>query len=215
MMDSDFEVLSYEFEAEREWRTKELKNIKLLFLFISERIKKENYCDVYLKMNIPMIYAHWEGFVVAAYKITFEYLNRKSLNPKQISSKLLTYANKDSYDSLKGKHSFSQKCDFTNKFLKNLEKEIKITGKVDTKSNLKFKVLVELLEIFDIDFKVFEPYKDRINKLVDVRNAIAHGENSIKITYGDVEEYVSIITDMMDKLIIELLKYINQEKYMK
>ena len=47
MMDSDFEVLSYEFEAEREWRTKELKNIKLLFLFISERIKKENYCDVY------------------------------------------------------------------------------------------------------------------------------------------------------------------------
>lgn len=211
----DVESLSAELVAEREWRTKELTDVKWIYMFMSHRVSKQKYLDLYLKMNIPMIYAYWEGFVVASYKIVFDYLNRLELDPKIITIKLLTYANQESYNSLKGKHSFKQKCKFTDKFLCILENKIQIGNRIDTKSNLKYDVLVELLQIFEIDEVQFLQYKPDLDKLVNVRNAIAHGENSIEIQYEDISYYIELITEIMDKLILELVHYVEAEKYRK
>ena len=140
---------------------------------------------------------------------------RLELDPKIITIKLLTYANQESYNSLKGKHSFKQKCKFTDKFLGILENKIQIGNRIDTKSNLKYDVLVELLQIFEIDEFQFLQYKPDLDKLVNVRNAIAHGENSIEIQYEDISYYIEIITEIMDKLILELVHYVEVEKYRK
>ena len=80
----DVESLSAELVAEREWRTKELTDVKWIYMFMSHRVSKQKYLDLYLKMNIPMIYAYWEGFVVASYKIVFDYLNEKPNPPAML-----------------------------------------------------------------------------------------------------------------------------------
>lgn len=211
----DVEALSAELVSEREWRTKELTDIKWIYMFMSHRGLKQKHLDLYLKMNIPMIYAYWEGFVVATYKIVFDYLNRLELDPRLITINLLTYANQESYNSLKGKHSFKQKCKFTDKFLGILENKMQIGNRIDTKSNLKYDVLIELLQIFEIDESNFSQYKPDLDRLVNVRNAIAHGENSIEIRYEDISYYIEIITEIMDKLILELVYYIENEKFRK
>lgn len=214
-MATEIDFLSAELETEKEWRTKELTDIKLIYMFMSRQLSNQKYLKLYLKMNIPMIYAYWEGFVVASYKIVFDYLNRLELEPRITTIKLLTYANQGSYNSLKGKHSFKQKCEFTDKFLDILDNKIQIKNRIDTKSNLKYNVLVDLLQIFEIDTNAFGEYQPALDKLVNIRNAIAHGENSINVTFDDVLYFINIITEIMDKLILELIDYVENEKFKK
>lgn len=115
-MDAKEERLVYELEEEREWRIKELKNMKFLYKEIDSQFRKEDFSKSYLRMIIPMVYAHWEGYVVQSYKIIFEFINRLELSSGEVTPKMLTYANNPSYNYLKGKHSFSQKCEFTKNF---------------------------------------------------------------------------------------------------
>lgn len=207
------ERLMHELEEEREWRTKELRNIKLLYKEIDFELRKEEYSASYLKMIIPMVYAHWEGYVVQSYKIIFEFINRLELSADKVNFKILTYANNQSYNYLKGKHNFNHKCEFTKKFLKILDNNIKIQGKIETNSNLKFDVLEKLLDLFDIDINKFIKFKTKLNELVNIRNAIAHGENGYIITFEDAERYISFITELIDELLIEEVKFIEDKRF--
>lgn len=66
VMGAKEERLVYELEAERDWRVRELRNIKLLYKDINSELNREEYSRTYLKMTVPMIYAHWEGYVVCS-----------------------------------------------------------------------------------------------------------------------------------------------------
>lgn len=212
-MNAKEERLIHELEAEREWRVKELREIKLLYKEIDSEGGRKEYSASYLKMVIPMIYAHWEGYVVQSYKIVFEFINRLELSPNEVTPKILTYANNQSYNYLKGKHSFSHKCEFTKKFLEILDRNIKIQGKIETNSNLKFEVLERLLDLFDIDISNFLRYKSKLNELVNLRNSIAHGENSYNITFGDVEGGIGFITELIDELLVEEVNFVEEKRF--
>ena len=94
----------HEIEAERDWRVAELNKMKLLFREINEMDISE-FKNIYLKMTVPMIYAHWEGFCVASFKILMDYVNRKEIDANRVAYNVLTYANSKTYDKLKGKNS--------------------------------------------------------------------------------------------------------------
>lgn len=212
-MDTREERIINELEAERDWRIKELKNIKLLFRDIDFNLQNDEYNNIYLKMTLPMIYAHWEGYVVESYRLIFEFINRINLSSDEVTYKILTYANNNSYNSLKGKHSFEQKCKFTENFLSVMKSNIKISGKIDTKSNLKFEVFIALLNIFNIDVSNFNEFKFELDKLVNIRNSIAHGENSYILSYNDIERYIEFVTKLMDRLLIEEAKFIEAKGF--
>ncbi len=212
-MDAKEERLIHELEAEREWRVNELRNIKLLYKAIDSEWGREEYSTSYLKMVIPMIYAHWEGYVVQSYKIIFEFINRLELSSSEVTPKILTYANNQGYDYLKGKHSFSQKCEFTRRFLGILNKNIRIQGKIETNSNLKFEVLERLLDLFDIDISGFLRFKSKLNELVNIRNSIAHGENGYNITFEDAENHIEFITELIDELLVEEVKFVGEKRF--
>lgn len=213
VMGAKEERLVYELEAERDWRVRELRNIKLLYKDINSELSREEYSRAYLKMTVPMIYAHWEGYVVQSYKIVFEFINRLEISAKEMTSEILTYANSESYNYLKGKHSFSQKCSFTKKFLEILDKKVKIQGKIETNSNLKFEVFEKLLNLFGIDVSKFLRFRSDLNLLVNVRNSIAHGENSYNITFEDVERYIEFITELIDELLVEEVRFIEENRF--
>ena len=205
--------LMHELESERDWRIAELSRIKLLFREIKE-IGIEEYANVYLKMTVPMVYAHWEGYCVASFRIIMEYINRKEIGAQLVAYNILTYANNKTYDKLKGKSSFAQRVEFSKKFIEILNGEIKIVGKLDTKSNLNYKVLQEILKIFEMNEEGVKQYESKLNTLVNVRNAIAHGENSMVIDVDKMMNNIQLVTNLIDAMLLKQAQYIQNEVYL-
>lgn len=205
--------LVHELEAERDWRVAELSKIKLLFREIKE-MDNDEYSSIYLKMTIPMIYAHWEGYCISSFRIVIEYINRREINAHEIAYNILTYANNKTYDKLKGKSSFEQRVEFSKKFVEILNGKVKLAERVDTKSNLNYKVLQEILKIFEMKEEDIQQYKSDLNILVNIRNSIAHGENSVMVDFGKMVNNIQMITNLIDAMLLKQVHYIKTEAYL-
>ena len=203
-----------ELEAERDWRIAEFGRVKRI-LQIIQKTENEKYVRTYLKMTIPMIYAHWEGYCVASFKLMAEYINKEEIDARMCTYNLITYANTVAYDKLKGKSSFEHRTEFSREFEKILDGKLKIPARIDTKSNLNYKVLKEILDIFEININKFQKYESDLNTVVNIRNAIAHGENSIIPDIEKMEKSIKCITEMIDIFLVEQTEYIKNEDYLK
>ncbi|MGY6554184.1 MAG: MAE_28990/MAE_18760 family HEPN-like nuclease [Wenzhouxiangella sp.] len=170
--------------------------------------------QLWFRMCIPMIYAHWEGFVVSSLKILIRYLNSLELKPDSVRTHLIVVGLGASYRSLSGKQSFKQRVEFTDRFSSLYKNSLKFAKKVDTKSNLKSTVLEELCEMFGFDFANFTNYTSDIDRLVNIRNSIAHGENSVIPDRENIEKYITVVVSAMDALVDEMQKFLDEEEYL-
>ena len=75
-----------EIEVANYWRETELMSLPRILI----RIKNKNEKIALLNASIPLIYAHWEGFVSSSLKILMEFLNAKKLNCIDIHTNVLT-----------------------------------------------------------------------------------------------------------------------------
>ncbi|BCG58279.1 MAE_28990/MAE_18760 family HEPN-like nuclease [Paenibacillus sp. URB8-2] len=207
-----FENLTKELEHERDWRVKEFALIKKQYL----RYKREEFKKIFAKMIIPLLYAHWEGYCVSSFKLVLKFINEQKLSYIQITNNLFTYAHHNTYNYLKGKHSFEQRCKFSKNFMQLINQhEISVQTKIDTKANLKFEVLQEVCSFIGMSFEKFIEHKDDLDKLVSIRNAIAHGENGFSFDIDEITKNIVLVTNLMDLLLIESLSYIQEKKYLK
>ncbi|HML90286.1 MAG TPA: MAE_28990/MAE_18760 family HEPN-like nuclease [Methylomusa anaerophila] len=143
-------------------------------------------------------------------------INKQNLSKNEVINELFAFSQKTTFQFLAGKQSFKQRCDFSEKFTMAFLKPIKIDPKLlDTKSNLRFEVLEEFLSWFNISITRYKPYKHDVNQLVNVRNAIAHGENSIILTYFDLEKYIKVVNDLFDITILNIHEYLLSQGYKK
>jgi len=198
-------------KQENEWRQTDFANIKILY----KKIPKENQA-LFLRMTIPYLYAHWEGFVVDSLKKIVEYFNKLALKHENVKINVFVLSINDRFNYLKGKQSFAQKCEFSETFLGSLQNKLKFDKKnINTKSNLNFNVLLELCEIFGFAKGRFEKYANDLNRFVNIRNSIAHGENSYVISIDNFENYVELVNNLIDDLQIEIEEYLSEEKYLK
>lgn len=183
--------------------------------FAKFKVNSTNVDDtLWCRMCIPMIYAHWEGFVVSSIRLLLGHLNKLKLNPSDVKTNLVVVGLGESYKSLSGKQSFEQRIKFTDKFTGVFNKELKFDKKVDTKSNLNSKVFIDLCEMFTFESSSFKEYSGDIDRLVSVRNSIAHGENSIVVNMDNVNKYIEAVTKSMDILTSEIERFIKCEEYL-
>ncbi|EAO2340582.1 hypothetical protein E2C58_14970 [Salmonella enterica] len=166
------------------------------------------------RMCVPMIYANWEGFVVSLLKMLLKHLNKLELTPLQIPTRLVVVGLGDTYRSLSGKQSFEQRCEFTDKFNELLKNTIQFKTKIETKSNLHSGVLKELCQMFAFDFEKFSDVTVTLDRLVQVRNCIAHGENSILPTQENIESYIDAVKAAIDIMLEEIDLFLTQESYL-
>ncbi|MCO8050085.1 hypothetical protein GWI76_04745 [Proteus sp. G2659] len=170
--------------------------------------------ELWYRMCIPMVYAHWEGFVVDALKILLKHLNTLNLTHSVLPTKLIVLSIGDSYRSLSGKQSFSQRIEFTNKFKRVFNSVAKFKTKIETKSNLKSVVFNELCDIFGFDTNPYNEYLKEIDRLVNIRNSIAHGENSYVVTLDNINLYIEAVQKSSDLLLIDIESYLTEEKFL-
>lgn len=194
-----------EISINNDWRDGEFAKYKANSLNVEEQL----WC----RMCIPMIYAHWEGFVVDALKIMLKHLNQLDLQSTQLPTNLVVVSMGDSYRTLSGKQSFEQRINFTQSFNELLDKPVKFKTKVDTKSNLKSNVFEDLCVAFGFDSSKFEGQLNDIDRLVNIRNSIAHGENSMKPDMQNIEKYIESVKDAMDLLLYEIDDYLSEQRY--
>lgn len=200
-----------EIMAEREWRDNEFANIKIIYNTINE-----SYSCQFLKMCVPIIYAHWEGFLVSSLTILIKHLNDLNLKSEQININILTLKLDEKLDLSNARKSFGKKCEFSKLLVKQINKELKLTRKcVNTKSNLKYDVLECICEQFGFNESEFEKYKLDINKIVDIRNSIAHGENAYNPDFKNIEEWIEVIKNLMEILILEINQLLKNKTYLK
>lgn len=189
-----------------EWRDGDFAKLKVN----SSKVDEPLWC----RMCIPMIYAHWEGFVTSSLKIMIDHLNGLELSSEKIPAQLVVVGLGDAYRTLSGKQSFEQRVEFTNKFRDLLKATIKFRSKIDTKSNLKSNVLKELCQMFGFDYEKFNGIVGDIDRLVHIRNSIAHGENAVNPDMNNVKKYIESVTQAMDIFIGEINKFLMNEDYL-
>lgn len=215
--------LREEMEAELTWRTDELRMLKNNLAFIPKQLDKEKY----RKSLLVMLYSHFEGFSKMCFLIYIKFINSKNFKridlkdkPELIASCMNDvfkyYENKDRKNQFfrrslpddKTVHSVYRRVDLINEFKTYLDDVIKINEDViNTESNLKYFVLSKNFYMVGINYKIFEDYTSSIDKLVNLRNSIAHGAEKSGIkeeNYNSLEK--TIINNVMNKLIMIFVK---------
>jgi len=189
-----------------EWRLGEFAKMRMN----AQSVEESLWC----RMCIPMIYAHWEGYIVASLKILIDHLNELQLLAERIPTKLVVLGLGDTYRTLSGKQSFVQRIAFTEKFKGLLKTTVIFQKKINTKSNLKADVLEELCTSYGFDFRSFAEVTNDINRLVSIRNSIAHGENSVLPDMDNVNKYINSVMRGHDILKGQIEIFISRQDYL-
>ena len=59
-----------------------------------------------------------------------------------------------------------------------------------------------------------EQYELELNSLVNIRNAIAHGENSRMIDIDKMNKNIELVTNLIDVMLLKEVQYIQDESYL-
>lgn len=169
--------------------------------------------NLWFRMCIPMIYAHWEGFVVEALKTLLRHLNSLNIPHSDLKTNFIVIALDNNYKTLSGKQSFSQRISFTEKFTQLLQSTAEFALKVDTKSNLKGNAFKELCESFGFDYSQYTKNIPEIDRLVNIRNSIAHGENGIGVTQENIDKYITAVNETCDLFLIDIERFLQNKEY--
>ncbi len=169
----DFSNLIDELHLNKEWRIEEIKKIGMTI---------ENFIDMefqplFFRSLIPMIYAHWEGFIVSSIKKYFECLNSYNFSIEDMDINYIATALEEKLENIVKSQNFDKRKKHLRILLSCLNNKVKFNNKkIDTKSNLNFDVLMIICEKLKFNKKRFKDYELDLNELVNIRNAIAHGD---------------------------------------
>ena len=206
--------LTNEIIASREWRIRELEDLKKVGI-LALNTYPQKVKDQYYRMCIPYIYAHWEGFIVESFKQLISFLNDLHLDKKLVRNELYAFSLQDILKPLAGKQSFEQTCQFAQKFTENYDRALYIDPALLTaKSNLNYKQLVVILGKFGME-NCLTKYQGEINQLVNQRNRIAHGENGITVEYANISDKISMLQEIFDLMILKFEEYLSERMYLK
>lgn len=196
------------------WRYTELATIKKLANQFKSEVDLKEQDKFILRSFVPMIYAHWEGFCVSAFKEVQKYLKNLKLKPLEANINLVVRCFDQKFNFLKSKQSFEQRKEFTTSFHELYFSEfLTFDTKVDTRSNLRYEVLKDLCIQFDFEIDNFSAIEGELEKLVNIRNSIAHGENGYILGRKMVFSFVQTVEDAFDILLLEINNYLLNEKF--
>lgn len=196
-------MLSDSLAEDLSWRKKELSDLRFL---ISQSSASTDRKRVLSRSGITLLYAHWEGFVKKASTHYLEFVRMQRLKNKELSSNFVAMMVCQQFCNNVLSKKSSQYEGITNFFLQNQDERATFTHKevIDTESNLKSKVLKEIIWTLGLDYSFFEPLEKLIDAvLLGKRNAIAHGEQE-PISQKDYLDLHTKVVEMMENFRTEI-----------
>lgn len=191
------------------WRRKELAVLKAKI-----PVDRNPLQSAMLRSALPLLYAHWEGFVKLSMSYYLEHVSRKYLKHEELNLKFVTLSLQNKIGEL-SETDFVKRTKIIELLFSEFGKRSNIPHKniIQTKSNLRFEVLEEILYILDLNDSYIESKKSLINDLVTTRNHIAHGQlnfldyQTFEVFHDDVIALINYLkTKIENNAVQELYK---------
>ena len=178
------------------WRKREFTTLK--FLISGSKNHEKN---VLLRSAIVLLYSHWEGHIKHCALVYLNYLNHKGYSYEQLKENFLLLSLNEKFNKGFSIKKFPSQKEIYDYFRNPRHESFSINEDlvIDTDSNLKYEIVLNILKQLGLDDKIYELKQNFIDsKLIRCRNHIAHGE-FIPITD---------VTDTYNELELELLNMI-------
>lgn len=156
------------------WRKKEFTTMKFMINDSREHEKK-----ILKKAAITLLYSHWEGYLKNSSQAYLCYLNSLSHKYCDLKENFVQLSLAERFSTGFSIKKYTSQKDIYDYITGALNDCLKIDEKrvVDTESNLKYKVLSNIMNQIGLDVHLFELKENFIDAImVRYRNAIAHGE---------------------------------------
>lgn len=161
-------------ENEFAWRIQEIDNLKKM-------IPNANSIQTrsLLRAGIPILYAHWEGFVKKSSEAYLNFVTNQGLSYNELKSCFIIFGLKKEIEQLTDTKASIKNIRVTDFLLKELNNKAKLfyKGIINTQSNLNSALFEEIITSIGIDATSYKlKYKLIDESLLKRRNQIAHGE---------------------------------------
>jgi len=191
-------------------RTELMLQTKTIYLRYSFQPSDEQF---FLNYSFPIIYSIWEGFVQTSFQTYVREINRLGLSIDKICKPILVYNTESRFKQFKQYPAkTTQKASFFDKLCQFYQSDsFEINPKVNTESNVGYKVLNRIMEDFNLDKIPLYPkprysIEDELDKfLLKIRNDVAHGKGAIVVHRNDLDRAISLVEILMD-LVFENIK---------
>lgn len=177
----------------------------------------ENEKKIHYATTVVIIYANWEGFVKESVRIYLEHINRQEYLISHLNDTYYAYLVNQHLNLRKETTSFRAIVRSCANLRSKLEEETAyFDPNVNTKSNANcdnVNALFEGLGVYQVIDKSI--YGGRIDKLLNFRNNIAHGSNTIPVGNDDVTTFVTLVEELMEILSLALNQAISQKIWLR
>lgn len=203
-----------ELERDFTWRQHELFQAKAILRTVEQN---EHQKKVMHRALIVLLYAHFEGFVKFCLSQYLDLIcNGLEIKAEELKDELIVYSLKKKFSSLQGKGALGNRIEFVNRVRDVFNLQLTLEDEnIDTKSNLKSKVLLDLFEEIGIPFTMDKFKLKDIDTLVNRRNGVAHGEQLSMLSDEDFLKLETAILKLMEEIASTIEVCINQKKYLK
>ncbi len=209
-----------EINDNREWRLNELREyqniVNNLSVFDEDETIYDKQVKIILKSMLPMIYAHWEGFVKYTIEVVFRYLNELQLPSSAYNGVFLATAYEQDLFKTSDITNFEKRVEHLNCLYSKFASFVRFESKIDMESNLNFKVLSKICKRLNMNSSLFNAYTSELNKLLEYRNKIVHGENSLPFEdYEQIIPFIELIENLMLDFQSAIQELLENKKYRK
>ena len=181
------------------WRLKELANLKMAVRRTDGLQEK-----TLIRAAVPLLYAHWEGFIKNATIAYVNFVNSQRLRYDQLASCFITFGVKRRVAELSASRQAASNIAAVEFFMTGLGERanLKLAKVVDTEFNLSSTVFENIAISVGLPTAPYQPrYKLIDESLLRRRNTIAHG--------GYLDLDAADCRQLIDEVIVMLRSYKN------
>jgi hypothetical protein len=161
-------------------------------------LRETTLAQTTMLMAIPMLYAHWEGFVKESVELYIEYIEKQPVAPARLNPIVFSFAIRKSLALLIKSGSVDRISDFAKWMMAMITTPIKFEDKtIETRANLSFANLKALCETLSIDVAGIEDKRRNLDGLVHRRNNIAHTGRPPNFDQSIVEGDANLVIDLI------------------
>ncbi|TCN17650.1 MAE_28990/MAE_18760 family HEPN-like nuclease [Sinorhizobium americanum] len=165
-------------------------------------------------MALPILYAHWEGFVKEAVAEYIEFLEQQDLSPNQAHPTIFSFAMRKRVRGLLQSGSIERMSDFADWIISKATAPVRFEDKsVETGGNLSYQNLKSLCDSLKIDVAKIESDRRKIDALVSRRNNIAHTGRPLRLYRSDVADDAALVLRLIETFEAILKEGVQDEQY--
>jgi hypothetical protein len=197
-------------DEELAWRKRELTAVHFLI-----QGSRQHERPVMLRAGICLVYAHWEGFVKNASTAYLNYIDQMGLQYRELAPCLVALCLRGQFRELGASQRVSIHTQLTSFLLSELREKAELPWEyaIETRSNLNFDTLQEILCVLGLDYTPYSTREQLIDeRLVGQRNRIAHGEFG-EIDLVDYDQIYHAVLDLIDRFRTDVMNAVVTHRF--